>query len=222
MSDSVLDRIHDVIASRRLLDHPFYSAWSKGELTEEALRVYAAQYYHWVLAFPTWLSATHANTTDLEMRQELLENLIDEERGPGNHPELWLRFCDALGLDRQAVRDVALLPETELAISAMRRVCRDSPAVAGVAALYAYESQQPEVMKTKREGLRDLYGVAAGHDYFVEHETADVEHSAGERRLIARHAAGHEAAVLDAVGVALEATYTMLDGPNRARLMQHA
>jgi pyrroloquinoline-quinone synthase len=217
MSGSTLDRIHDLVASRRLLDHPFYSAWTEGELTSDALRTYATQYYHWVLAFPTWLSAAHSNASDLTMRQVLLENLIDEERGPDNHPELWLRFCDALGLDRDEVRTAGLLSETARAIAAMRQVCRDEPAVAGVAALYAYESQQPEVMKTKREGLRDLYGVPSGHDYFVEHETADIEHSADERRLIEQHAAGHERAILGAVRTALDATYTMLDGPLRAR-----
>jgi pyrroloquinoline-quinone synthase len=217
MSRPVLDVIHEQITGRRLLDHPFYSAWSEGALTREALQKYAEQYYHWVQAFPTWLSATHANATDFEMRQEILENLIDEERGPENHPELWLRFCDALGLDREAVRKADLLPETARAIAMMRTVCRDEAAVAGLAALYAYESQQPEVMKTKREGLRDKYGVTSGHDYFEVHEAADVEHSAGERRMIERHAAGHEAAVLRGAQTALDATYTILDGINRVR-----
>lgn len=212
MSQSVVDRIHEHIASRRLLDHPYYVAWSNGELTREALQKYAEQYYHWVHAFPTWLSATHANATDFGMRQELLENLIDEERGPENHPELWLRFCDAMGLDRGAVRRAELLPETQAAIDAMRRVCRDEPAAAGLAALYAYESQQPEVMRVKREGLRDLYGVTSGHDYFEVHEHLDVEHSANERAMLRRHAVGCDAAVDASVKTALDATYTLLDG----------
>jgi pyrroloquinoline-quinone synthase len=214
---SVLEQVHGLVAQRRLLDHPFYSAWSKGELTRPVLQKYAEQYYHWVQAFPTWLSATHSNATDLAMRQEILANLVDEEQGADNHPELWLRFCDALGLDRDAVRNAELLPETKAAIDAMRRVCRDEPAAAGLAALYAYESQQPEVMKTKREGLRDLYAVTTGHEYFEVHETMDVEHSAGERAMIARHAAGHEPAVLDAASSALDATYTLLDGIERVR-----
>jgi pyrroloquinoline-quinone synthase len=214
---SVVEQIHGLVAGRRLLDHPFYSAWSKGELTPEILGTYAAQYYHWVQAFPTWLSATHANATDLSMRQAILANLNDEEMGDDNHPELWLRFCDALGLDRDAVRSAELLPETRRAIEAMRRVCRDEPAVAGLSALYAYESQQPEVMKTKREGLRDLYGVAAGHDYFEVHETMDVVHSAGERDMIARHVDGHEDAAIAAARQAIEATYTLLDGIERVR-----
>ena len=214
---SVLEQVHGLVAQRRLLDHPFYSAWSKGELTRPVLQKYAEQYYHWVHAFPTWLSATHSNATDLAMRQEILANLADEEQGADNHPELWLRFCDALGLDRDHVKNADLLPETKAAIEAMRRVCRDEPAAAGLAALYAYESQQPEVMKTKREGLRDLYKVTSGHEYFEVHETMDVAHSAGERALIERHAPGHEAAVLDATSIALDATYTLLDGIEKVR-----
>ena len=215
---SVTDRIHHLISSRRLLDHPFYNAWSHGELSREALQKYAEQYYHWVLAFPTWLSAAHSNATDLAMRQEILENLIDEERGPENHPELWLRFCDALGLDRDAVKKAELLPETRQAIAEMRAITREQPAVAGVAALYAYESQQPEVMKTKRDGLTNLYNVTSGHDYFEVHQSMDVEHSASERALVDAHAAGHEAEILAAAQTALNATYMLLDGVERVRM----
>ena len=214
----IVNRIHAQVASRRLLDHPFYNAWSKGELTRDALQTYAAQYYHWVLAFPTWLSATHANADDLELRQEILENLIDEERGPENHPELWLRFCDALGLDRAAVKRVELLPETKQAIESMRTVSRWMPPAASLAALYAYESQQPEVMKTKREGLRDLYKVASGHEYFEVHETLDVAHSAGEAAMIAKHGEPCQAEIETAVKTALDATYTLLDGIERVRV----
>ena len=214
---TVVAEVHSLIAGRRLLDHPFYTAWSKGELTNDVLRKYAEQYYHWVSAFPTWLSATHSNATDFAMRQSILANLVDEEQGTDNHPELWLRFCDALGLDREAVKSADLLPETRDAIAAMRQVCRDEPAVAGLTALYAYESQQPEVMKTKREGLRDLYKVEQGHEYFQLHETIDVAHSADERALIDARAAGHEDAILAAAKTSLDATYTLLDGIERVR-----
>ena len=214
---TVVAAIHAIVASRRLLDHPFYSAWSKGALTHDVLQKYAEQYYHWVLAFPTWLSATHSNATDMALRQSILANLNDEEQGADNHPELWLRFCDALGLDRGAVASAELLPETQAAIAAMRQVCRNTPAVAGLAALYAYESQQPEVMRTKREGLRDLYGVRSGHDYFELHETMDVTHSAEERAMIDARAAGHEDAILAAAQTAVDATYTLLDGIERLR-----
>lgn len=213
----VMTTIDSLIAGRRLLDHPFYTAWSKGELSVDALRRYAEQYYHWVLAFPTFLSAVHANCHDVEMRQAIVRNLMDEELGSSNHPELWLRFCEGLGLTRQAVRSVALLPETRQAIATFRRICRESPSVAGLAAIYAYESQQPEVMRSKRDGLTTFYGVMTGHEYFEVHETLDVEHSASERQAVERLAAGHEADVLAGVRAGLDATYVLLDGVERVR-----
>jgi pyrroloquinoline-quinone synthase len=48
------------------LNHPFYVAWTKGELTGEQLAQYAAQYMHYVLAEPTFLSAAHSNTPTLQ------------------------------------------------------------------------------------------------------------------------------------------------------------
>jgi pyrroloquinoline-quinone synthase len=208
----VIQRIDEKIAAQRLLDHPFYSAWASGELSRNALERYAEQYYHWTEAFPTFLSASHAICPDLPARQEILANLVDEEMGPDNHPELWLRFCDALGLDRDTVKNSAILPETADAISSVRELCRQEPFVAGMAALYAYESQQPEVMTTKREGLSGMYGVTAGHDFFVEHETADVRHSQGERDLIRSYSSGLEDEVVAGAQVGLDAVYSLLDG----------
>ncbi|MFN7131469.1 MAG: iron-containing redox enzyme family protein, partial [Myxococcales bacterium] len=101
------------LAPKHLLNHPFYQAWSAGELTQEQLASYARQYYHQVLAFPRYVSGVHAACTDLEERQKLLENLIAEERGERNHPELWLRFAEGLGATREQVKGEALLPETE-------------------------------------------------------------------------------------------------------------
>jgi pyrroloquinoline-quinone synthase len=208
----VIARIDALIASQLLLDHSFYSAWSSGGLSRNALERYAEQYYHWTAAFPTFLSLSHANGPDLAARQEVLANLIDEEMGPDNHPELWLRFCDALGLDREAVLSAPVLPETARAIDSMRALCSEAPFPAAIAALYAYESQQPEVMTTKRTGLVEHYGVTDGHDFFVEHETADVRHSEGERALIRRFATGSESAVLEGAQVGLDAVYAVLDG----------
>jgi pyrroloquinoline-quinone synthase len=209
----IMDRVDAAVAGRRLLDHPFYTAWSEGRLSREALSRYAEQYYHWVSAFPTFLSLTHAQCPDLAARQAILENLIDEERGPDNHPELWLRFCDALGLDRDEVGASAVYPETREAIGTYRDVCAATPFTQGLTALYAYEGQQPEVMRTKREGLSTRYGIDTGHDFFNEHETADVQHSGDERRLIEDHASPGDAELLvEAAETGTRALYRLLDG----------
>nr|WP_082332312.1 iron-containing redox enzyme family protein [Rickettsia conorii] len=42
------------------------------------------------------LSAIHSKCSDIQARQRLLGNLI-EEQGEENHPELWKRFAKGLG-----------------------------------------------------------------------------------------------------------------------------
>ena len=67
------------IAPYDLLTHSFYRAWTAGELTSDDLREYAAEYWHHVSAFPTYLSALHSRLEDTELRRTVLRNLVDEE-----------------------------------------------------------------------------------------------------------------------------------------------
>ena len=103
-----LDQIDNDIAEKHLLKHPFYLAWTRGELSKEALADYARQYYHHVAAFPTYLSAVHAKCDDQGTRKQLLANLIDEEAGSPNHPELWMKFAEGLGLEAVDVGGVGV------------------------------------------------------------------------------------------------------------------
>ena len=86
--NNFLDRLDQQIAARHLLTHPFYLAWTRGELSRETLADYAQQYYQHVAAFPTYLSAAHAGCEDQAVRRLLLANLVDEEAGEPNHPAL--------------------------------------------------------------------------------------------------------------------------------------
>ena len=54
-----------------LLQHPYYQAWSKGELTRGDLREYAAEYWHHVSAFPAYLSALHSRLPDGKLRRDV-------------------------------------------------------------------------------------------------------------------------------------------------------
>jgi pyrroloquinoline-quinone synthase len=176
------------VGAQHLLDHPFYQRWNAGELTREELQEYGRQYYHYALAFPTFLSGMHAQTEDIETRQLLLENLIEEERGDENHPELWLRFCEALGLGRDEVKGGAPNEATCALIGTLKSLTRDGALHEGLAALYAYESQVPAVAKTKIDGLAKWYGIEAPRDiaFFTVHMDADVVHSSTSRELLAR------------------------------------
>ena len=204
------------IASRHLLNHTFYQRWTCGTLTPAELKDYAAQYFHYAMAFPTFISAMHAHTDDLATRQMLLENLIEEERGPENHPELWLRFCESLGLERDAVQNGAPNEATQHLINTMKSLARDGALHEGLASLYAYESQIPAVAEAKIAGLAEHYAIDEERDiaFFTVHMDADVLHSETSRSIIrnlcdtpAKIAAAEEAA-----GRTLDALYGFLDG----------
>jgi pyrroloquinoline-quinone synthase len=181
--------IDEKVAAKHLLTHPFYQAWTRGELSREALQDYAAQYYHHVAAFPTYLSAVHARTEDQAVRKEILANLMDEEAGDPNHPELWLQFAEAMGVSREKAQNVPLQPETRNLIDTFRAVCSNGVPTDGMAALYAYESQIPAVSESKIDGLRKHYGMTEpkSYRYFSVHIEADKEHSEIERNLLTKH-----------------------------------
>jgi len=208
-----LTALDAIVAEKHLLKHPFYQLWSQGKLTRENLREYAISYYPHVAAFPTYVSGVHSGCEDAALRQELLENLIEEERGTENHPALWRRFAVALGADASALAAVPRTPEVADAIAEFRRATHDGSVAEGLAALYAYESQIPEVSKTKREGLGAFYGIVDGDAtrFFSVHEEADVWH-----RQVEREALGRVADTPEARAKALEAARRCCDALNRA------
>jgi pyrroloquinoline-quinone synthase len=210
------DRLDAIITEKSVLKHPFYTTWQKGELTLDALRGYACQYYRHVLAFPKYVSGTHANCDDLSDRQELLENLREEEEGPNNHPELWLRFGEALGLTRDDMINAEPLPETVALDETYRRITKDAPFVSGIAALYAYESQVPEVAGTKMHGLKRFYGITDKQQlkFFIVHKSLDLEHSQVTRKMVGRYVASAEAQdqAIRAVEDGSDALLGFLDG----------
>src|SRR6266481_4100220 len=107
MPRDVIAILDSRISERSILKHPFYQAWTAGSLSLKRLQNYAVEYYPHVAAFPRYLSAIHSRCADIATRQALLENLIEEERGAENHPELWLRFAEAIGVARERVLDAS-------------------------------------------------------------------------------------------------------------------
>src|SRR4029078_2665356 len=210
-----LDQIDNDIEAKHLLKHPFYLAWTRGELSREALADYARQYYQHVAAFPTYLSAVHAKCDDQSIRKELLNNLIDEEAGSPNHPELWLNFAEGLGISVRDAQTAEKWTETRNLIDTFRSVCGNGSTAERLAALYAYESQIPAICESKIDGLKKHYGFAdpKHSEYFSVHIEADRELSAAEQELLGRHV-GHQnfESVRASVNRVLDALWEMLSG----------
>ena len=165
-----LDKYH-------LLNHPFYKSWNDGKLTREIIKDYAEQYYQHVKAFPRYISATHSICEDIEKRKILLENLQDEENPNADHPKLWKNFALAMGADEKNIEDVKREWFTNDMIENFFYQARKSYAE-GLASLYTYERQIPEIAETKIRGLKKFYGVTSkdGLEFFEAHKAADVIH----------------------------------------------
>ena len=206
-------QIDAAVARKGLLSHPFYQAWSSGKLTLEDLRFYAKQYYHLEKSFPRFLSRIHSSTEDAAVRQTVLENLVDEERGAENHRELWLRFAEGLGLSREEVLASEPHPQTSAAVESLMDLASDSDPAVGLAALYAYESQLPAVSQSKIDGLKAFYGVSDERAvrFFEVHKEMDAWHSEAERGALESLGASEETVRAAAVKGA-EALWTFLDG----------
>src|SRR5207245_10381510 len=138
-------RFEERVAPFHLLQHPFYQAWSKGELTREDLREYAAEYYHHVAAFPTYLSALHSRLPDGELRRAVLRNLSDEEIEGAAHSDLWLNFASGMGGVAAEVRNSAPVKEVAVLIAGFKVVAANGSRAAALAAVYASESQVPRL-----------------------------------------------------------------------------
>lgn len=211
------------LSGHHLLKHPFYQAWSHGELSRGTLKLYAEQYHAHVNAFPRYVSGVHARCEDLATRQGLLENLIDEERGEENHPELWARFAEGLGVERArlaslAGSDTGRMPETQALVGTFLRLTQSSYGE-GLGALFAYEHQFPEIAKFKLDGLARHYGLADGRStaFFKVHMQADVHHTRTLSDALDALPEGARERARAAARACAEALWGFLDGMERSR-----
>ena len=170
-------KLNQKLNKYHLLNHPFYKSWNEGKLTREIIKDYAEQYYQHVKAFPRYISATHSLCEDIEKRKILLENLNDEENRDADHPKLWKNFALAMGADAEKIEDVKPDQFTKDMIDNFFKNGRSTYAE-GLASLYTYERQIPEIAETKIQGLKQHYGVNSkeGLEFFVTHKEADVYH----------------------------------------------
>jgi len=220
------------IAKYDLLCHPFYKAWSAGELTRKDLRQYAQDYYHHVEAFPSYLAALGLRLEEGELRRSVLANMCDEkgvEGRPGKdsipHSELWLDFAEGMGSSRNLEWHTPA-PEIRQLIRHFRQVASEGSTEEALAAFYAYESQVPHIAKEKERGLRESYGAddkTCG--YFSLHATADVYHSKVWRKQLENRIASHPKtadAALDAAENAACMLWKALDGIEARRTAKAA
>ena len=216
METTFINKIDKIIKEKHLLNHSFYKAWNEGKLSNNTLKNYAAQYFQHVSSFPRYLSAIHSNCDNIKIRQILLENLVDEEKGKDNHPELWMQFAEGMGNSRDEVKNTTPIEETKALVNTFNQLSRSEKYHIGLAALYCYESMQPEISETKKIGLKDMYGIKNENTlkFFTVHMHADKWHREVIRNLIKELSNTKEKQneILTAVDAALNSLNNFLTG----------
>ena len=216
------------IAKYDLLCHPFYKAWSAGELSREDLQAYAKDYYHHVEAFPEYLAELAVRLDESELRRAILANLADEkgmddssgEASPA-HSELWLDFVEGVGGARKMLGH-SPHPAIKRLTSFFHSIASDGTAEEALAAFYAYESQVPRVAAEKARGLKGMYGAdEKTYGYFTLHAKADVFHANIWRQQLAKQVDDNPQAAekaLAAVENAAKMLWQALDGIEERRI----
>ncbi|HEV2428607.1 MAG TPA: iron-containing redox enzyme family protein, partial [Thermoplasmata archaeon] len=110
----------------------------------------------------------------------ILDQLVEEAGDPKGkepgHPELWLRFCEGLGLPRARVVSTPLLPSTLVAIDDFLYINREMPFY--ISAAGSSEPPNVELCARLLPAFRTHYGVPeAALSYYSLHVTADEEHT---------------------------------------------
>lgn len=213
---SFLDHLHAALEELHLLKHPFYQDWNAGKLSKDVLKDYAREYYHHVAAFPRYISAIHSRCDDIACRQVLLGNLVEEEQGENNHPELWSRFAEGLGATREEMKQPATEVETRELVDGYYDLVEDGYAK-GLGALYAYERQTPAVSMSKIEGLKKFYDLTDERslEFFVLHGEVDEWHSQECADLIEKLSPAEQEKAFDGAIAGAKMLWRFLDGMQR-------
>lgn len=212
-------------ARRTFGSHPLWHEIADGKLSPEQLKLFAVQFFLQVREFPRAVSAMHANCPFPEERMELAESVYEEETGRISgcnqpHPELFIRFGEAVGLSRAELVGGKPLPATRALIDWFELSTKQRSFIEAAAAInLAAEGQVPGAFGPMARRLQEHYALSReAVEFWDVHEMADAEHSAVGDNIVVRHAdsAEMQERVRDALQHSLDAWWQFFDGIHAA------
>jgi pyrroloquinoline-quinone synthase len=172
------------MANHPFKTHPFFAQLERGEVPLPVVREWVKQFYPWLASVPIAMAERFSNCSwepaNDKYRRMILDQLVEEAGDPKGkttgHPELWLRFCEGLGLSRSEVQNAPMLPSTMVAIDDFLYTNRVNTFY--VSAAGSSEPPNVELCARLLPSFRTHYHVDEGHlEYYSLHVVADVEHS---------------------------------------------
>jgi pyrroloquinoline-quinone synthase len=210
-----------ITARRSFGGHPLWLEIADGKLSRQQLQRFAVQFFLQVREFPRAVSAMHANCPSMDERRELAESIYEEETGRISgcnlpHPELFIRFGEAVGLAREEMTEGVPLPATRALIDWFELSTKQRSFIEAAAAInLAAEGQVPGAFGPMARRLQQHYGLSEEAVAFWDiHEVADAEHSDVGDNIVVRHAtdAATQTRVREALQHSLDAWWQFFDG----------
>jgi pyrroloquinoline-quinone synthase len=198
------ERFRDELTKYKMAHHPFkthrfFADLEQGSVPAPVVHEWVKQFYPWLATVPIAMAERFANCSwepkNDPYRRMILDQLLEEAgdpkgKAPG-HPELWLRFCEGLGLRRAEVQGAPLLPNTMVAIDDFLYTNRVNSFF--VSAAGSSEPPNVELCARLLPAFRKHYHVDDAHlEYYTLHVVADVEHSEWIGQIVASFASTPE------------------------------
>jgi len=211
----------DIAVKHANLNHPFCRLLIEGKLTMEQLQGWARQRFKGISGMDIGLIAQlYVKGPDDQIRRHVLE-LLGEESGSlsgKSHKQMFLDFCQAIGLSKEEVLTADVLPET-LAVANLYKVrFLYDGFLEALMSMACVESQNPDGFAQWAPALEKHYGIARKHlGWFMEHVTADSTedgHGAAAFGILEKYATSDEIqqSVRQAVRETLLSYWMMFDG----------
>lgn len=200
---------------------------AEGKESKELLQVSLVQSYFHTLGFTNALRYLYARCDIPEIRDEIAEGLYEEETGgitgTDSHVNLFYNFAEAFDLPREKlINEAWLIPEMAGIIHLYHYAATHMSVIEGIAVLnFAAEGQNQDI-----EGYKGVAGVT--YDIITNvfgksgdavtfsyvHSTADQEHAAVGRRVIAQNT--HSPEEQDRVLAVIDMCYAAFESYNKA------
>ena len=126
---------------KKLIEHPFYQMWMKGELTFEQLADYHKSYAEFIEMIPIlWAKVV----TDFKLETSMSDEIVKDET---EHVLLWKKW-------EHKLPDISDYHSMKSIIDEIGKMSTSEL----LGAIHAFEVQQPEIATTKKNGLKEHYG----------------------------------------------------------------
>ena len=178
--------------------HPWETLFREGKCTREQLQGWAKERYYFVRNVPTKEYSILYNCPYAEVRRKWLPKAIEEEGEdiigrPGKaHPEYWLDLCEALGLDREFVKNSEPLFGVRFAVDSFANAAFGRSWLLGIAVSEGDDTAR--AMARDLDVFRKQYGWVSDDalEFYKLHAGVDVEHGLLRKEILQKYATTKE------------------------------